>query len=212
MSVLMTAGNVAQVTIACTAFNQVGLNDVYFVVNSIAGAGSTDADLAAFLDNLLAPLYKPALTGPANYYGVKVRVIAPTATAIPQTGTTHGGPGTAGTQPLPTQVRGLIRFGTNTIGKPGHGRIFIPFPDVAHQGLVTSTPTAAYLILLNAIANALTLGFTVTSGANSSTYNQVIWHRKTKTYTPVTLYDASAFWATQRRSGDLGRLNTSQPF
>jgi hypothetical protein len=212
MTTLLTAGMTMRMTVACVETDQVALNDFYWFCTAVAGASQTDAQAAAQLDATLAPLYKPALAALAEYYGVKIQIIDPLPMPIFATSTANTGPGTGAGGPVPGQVSGLVSLKTNLSGRANRGRLYIPFPAASFVEAASALPTVAYDTLLLAIANVLKLPFLVTTGADSATLLPMIWHRASRTKTPIVMAEESGKFATQRRRGNYGRPNTINPF
>lgn len=188
--------------------DQLGLNVRQWKVTGLST--DTDNKLSQAMDALdatgLAGLYKAALTTPALFLGFRHRVIQPTV-SVQYPAAAGEGPGTGGTQPLPRQVAGLIRFKADVVGRRKGGRIYVPFPDETHSD-PNGIPTGAYVTALEAIANvwrtALTFG-------DAGVLTPVIYQRP-KGVVPystrgiVTATVPMAF-ATQRRRGSFGRTN-----
>lgn len=108
---------------------------------------------------------------------------------------------------LPSQVRPLVQWKTALAGRAYRGRMFGFTPDTANQN-ANEHPTVFNSASWDALAARFVTGF-VELG---TTWTLVLWHRlrPPKPFippTPVVVGDATKRWATQRRSGDYGRLN-----
>lgn len=195
-----------------TGYNgQSGLNTTHWEVGSTTGGGIPDTLLASTLDAALAPLYKALMTDAALYYGVKVFRKYPKATAVPVVADNNTGGGTAGSNALPTAVRGLLALKTSTIGKKGRGRLYLPFPDSAD--ISGAEPTSSYVTRATALGTYLTTDLIITSGGLMSGLSLVVAPKgAVSTWYTVVSALGEQKWGTQHRSGDFGRLNPFPPF
>ena len=115
---------------------------------------------------------------------------------------------------LPTQSAGLVSLYTNGRGRRNHGRMYIPFPDMANNDPVKNVPNALYLTGLTTIGNlfsgpALTI---VDTNSATYTYNSVLFNpykSLVNNMKAITSNIPRAKWATQRRRGAYGRTNTN---
>lgn len=148
----------------------------------------------------------PVLSSDAIYYGTLVSALGkyPPPLSIPHTVVL---PGTgAGTQ-IPTQARGLISWRTAFGGRASRGRVYMPSPTAANND-GHGSPAGAYTTALGSWASSIR---TAVSSAGS-TWGLVIAHRGAGpkppyTATPVTAASVRGSWASQRRSGEFGRVN-----
>jgi len=165
-------------------------------------------DVATYLDSLLKTRYKVVLCNDADYLGVRCRQGDPPSLNNWEFFNGSSGPGTAGAIPLPTQTSGLMRFFSNTIGKNGEGRSYLPFPAAAdNTGL--GQPSAGYQTAGTSIAGIFANQQTVTGGTGGVwLIDPVLWNAATPlTSYPITDWVATGSWATQRRRGSYGRFN-----
>lgn len=177
-----------------------------FMVCNAAGGGDSRLALASAIDGLWAAAYLSKLYTTTKYYGTKVSVqnIHPPPAPI---ATIANLPGTGSNGVLPTQVRGLIRWQTLIGGRTGRGRIFAFTPDVNQQD-PSGSPVAGYKTAMQAVANGYLSGFTVAG----STWALVVAHRGAA-HPPSYTFNLAAGnqvfpgFATQRRSGETGRVN-----
>ena len=211
----VSTGGVLEVThfTFCPPDGQVGMNISHWFIQPVVGI-INDTDCLLAIDAIFAPDFKAALSGGATYYGTKVRIMRPLATTIPVYSSVSNGVGLVGTTPLPTQLRGLISFGTQTLGRPGRGRRYVPFPDSTHLAGTGIVPTPAYKVALTALAVDWSTPIPVTAGVNSTILTPILWSRKTPTVTNRFIISGTAkgAFATQRKSGQLGRPNLIPPF
>lgn len=172
----------------------------------------TEQDLASAAADLYAPLYAPLMWNSAEYRGV---LVTRASGALPMTIPTVGTPtavtnGTAGTTALPKQTAGLISLRTANQGKKNRGRQYVPFPATASD-TGAGVPTLLYLTDLVALGVELrttrvygNVGLTATA-----TMAPVIWKKGAVPFSVIDSMVARRAWATQRKRGDYGRLNSS---
>jgi hypothetical protein len=189
------------------------------VLNVVAG-GVTQTDIAVHWDTAINTFYKNLMSSGAIYRGVSVQRIAPLPRVAFEFTIANLAPGNGSPQALPTQTRGLLQLRTALAGRPFRGRQYFPFPSTTGLAAATALPTAGYIANVNAIAALMQTAMIVAVGLAQTTLAPVIWHRKGYGKPPtniggvdiVTNAAAVQAWATQRRSGSLGRPNGTTPF
>jgi len=211
MSTPLAPGEIWSTKIHCYTASQLSINTIHWKVVATTGTSATDLQLADAVDAAVAAPYKVLLANAATYYGVKAVRYSPKATAIPQYVDANAGVGVAGANILPTQVCGLARLYTQTIGRVGRGRFYVPFPDASF--VTAEEPNAAYRAAVTNLTTAI-LGITVIgAGGNVASIQWVIAGKKNfGTGYPVTTLISGTKWATQRRRGDYGRINLVPPW
>lgn len=202
-----SSGDILECLIVSTANAQMGLNVIHFRTVTVVGTGVSLQEIAIRIDTNLSATYRNALSTSATYRGVGVMNITLPRTTL-FTGTAGAGFGTGGSGLAPTQVRGLISWYASLAGPRYRGRTYIPFPSL---GSVNSdgNPLASYVTAIDAIRALLLAPFTVTVGANSTSFELAIVHRGDVPITanPVVTSVARTRFATQRSSGSYGRAN-----
>jgi hypothetical protein len=204
---------VSQVIIYVAASQQTAVLNRYWRADSIVAPGVvTDADLALQLDGRWAARYKAAIFNAARFNGTRVRILY-RPPAFPnfswQVFNGAAGLGTAGVIALPEQVSGLITLLTDTIGRHGEGRQYVPFPSATNNS-GDGIPDAGYEVVLNALANTLVSPLNVIGGTGGNLlFNPVIFPRAAiALYRVLTASRVVPAWATQKRRGSYGRFNT----
>ncbi len=196
---------------------QASVNSLWYFVSAVGSNPATDQDFADQMDAAVAPVYKPIIAGNSEYRGVQAIIhsaIFPYPSLFPPAQTSaNAGTGTGGTQPLPSQTAGILRFLTNRAGPSGRGRIFLPFPpvDLSDPG---GSPLPAYITAGLAVGAELGVGISVAIGGRSAVLLRVIVHGENKlgvvpSPTPVDDFVMDLGWGTQRRRGFYGRPNIS---
>jgi len=211
MAIPIAVGELLRLRIACFQANQLAVNTVHWTVEALTGS-YTQESLADDFDGDLEGPYKAVMTNTASYYGVQLQRLAPDPVTASVSATSNIGIGTAGEDPLPGQVCGVIGAKTHVGGPGGRGRVYIPFPDNIFQVPLTNSPSAGYRTLLETIASRIYSPRTFVSGANSITLFPRLFHRATTTVTLIQEGDARQKWGTQRRRGNYGQANSYPPF
>lgn len=199
-------GDHLEVRVCCSFAEQAAFNVHHFEVTAFSsGASASTLDIAKAIAGAFENVYKPALTSAARYEGVGVKLDA--LEAVEEGWLGNDGPGTSG-DPLPRSTSGIITYTTAVAGRRGKGRKYIPFPSIDHQNVTTAKPTAAYQVLLAAIAfiyvgnNAYFFPGT----PESVTLKSVLKH-VAGGYETITGSIARPKWGQQRSRGDYGRPN-----
>lgn len=197
---------------------QVGQIDRFISgINSASLVAWSTTDLfSALLAANWSLFAQAAVSANATYLGVKTYYKPPGQPPRVDKDTVGNGAGTGGAGNLPTQVCGLVRWASAIGGPQGKGRDYMPFPwTAATSG--TGHPTGAYQTACADLEGILLAGFVLPNvGGGGGT----VFVR------PCTIYDSGApnflaepmvslsvadGFATQRRRGFFGKLNSS-PF
>jgi hypothetical protein len=206
MAIALVTGMVLQSTTEVqNGLGQTALNDWFYAVTGTFGSSSTDQAAAAAVDSNFAASYKALCSSLCTYWGVRLRIVAPTVYPGVED-TSNSGLGTNGATNMPGQVAGVMTKGTGQAGRKMRGRCFGPFPP-PNAASSTGEMTAGYVALLNAVGTAAMNILTVGGAGNTAILNPCLYHRTTKTFTLLTTVNASTKWGTQRRRGDYGRPN-----
>lgn len=168
-------------------------------------------DVLAQLDSDWATQIKPLMTSDADYYGSQLYYQTPVgAPPRPSSTKASAGPGSDAGEALPLQTAGLVSLYTDTLGKTGQGRIYTPFPSIDSQG-TDSTPDALFLADLANFRDYLIAPLVVTAGGVTATFVPVLYLPGGVPPKQIVSGIARDAWATQRRRGNFGRVN-SNPF
>jgi len=217
MAQQVVVGDILRFTVVSFLEDQVGENVIHArVLPGLVGT-PTDATAASGMDDFVAGLWKNCLSGVATYRGVSCRILRPNSPFAPQASTKSAGVGTISGTALPPQCRGLITLKTALAGPAYRGRLYLPFP--SSGGTTTNGDMhAVYITALGNIGTFLTANAILSQGGASLTVTFGIYHRANRkdpaapaikgTQTDVTGYKVGLYYATQQRSGYLGRTNT----
>lgn len=220
MATNLATGMIVRERVYCydTQSRQVGINVVYYEIGTVVG-GISDADFAHIRSTFHAGPYKGWLSSRSRYDGTGIKIVDPDP--FPEILSASGnGPGVAGAMQTPTQVSGLIRFGSATTVL-GHtlppkkyipkGRIYIPFPAqqwADDDGLMKASAVTA----LGLIRDTFPMTDVAVGALGTAPYSLKIKTGSTLVpYVQVTSRGIPQLFATQRRRGDFGKINAS-PF
>lgn len=210
--------DIFEVTFHNHTANQRGLVRRYYEARNVTGNGPTDAEIGIRFDTAFPPLFKALMATTAFYRGVKIAKVFPGQRQRGFTNTTSAGAGTAVGDLLPTQCRGIITLRTALAGPGFRGRAYIPFPAEADNA-ANGVPTAGYVTRLTTMGAQLILAQNAVGAAgNQANLIPIIWHLpKGLPNEPANrdAYDLNEAvsrtkWATQRRSGEYGRINVDE--
>jgi hypothetical protein len=207
---LNTVGQVAFLELWTQRAAQASVQRIAYRAQVTAGSGVTYGEFLTSVGTSFQALMLPMIDSTSSFRGMGVReILAPVVgSPSPAYDNSAVAVGTGVGKPMPGQVSGLIKISTAVGGRKGRGRLYIPFPAVTF-GDDTDQPTAAYLVLLNALATQVLAPIVVIGGTGTAAFGLVLYHRTTGLTSPVVSTAGSPRWATQRRRGDYGRLNSS---
>lgn len=212
MAFNIVIGGVVRHVMYNTIAGQVSVTKRDWQLTSITG-GSTisSGSVVADFDVLFGALFADCMSADAQYYGSQLYYQTPTGPR-PRPSTSKAGAtiGVDVSPLLPTQTCGLISLYSDILGKTGQGRVYVPFPAVSTQD-TNGTPKPLYLTVLTALATNLVGTRGVTDGAVTGTFTPVLYVPGGAPPKPLLHYIVRDAWATQRRRGSFGRLN-STPF
>ena len=163
MARTLADGDIVQATIVTQMGDQVALNVLHYLCGIDSGTSADDTDFARQFSAAIEANWKSALNNTATFKGVMVQVINPPPITRRIADVADAGVGTGGATPQPPQVSGIIRWATNTAGRTGRGRIYVPFPSTTFID-TDGTPTAAYVAALAGIATDLGTFIVVSRG------------------------------------------------
>jgi len=210
--------DLAEIKIYALLRGQIGIFGCHYSVTAVAG-GMTDADLAAAFNSEVDDLVKAWYCTEAVFKGIGVRIVRPDQDSIEEFNKTTAGAGTAGAT-LPTQLTGIITKRTNKGGPRYRGRMYPPFP--GSNNMSTGQINAAGQTVLFNLKQFMLQPGNLVVGAASATISPVVWGRaiagnlvldppilpQAEVFTPITSMDPASEFATQRRRGFFGKVNS----
>jgi len=206
MAVELVNGDIVKTQIWCRDIEQASVNTVYFRITGITAGTPDTQDMAVQFNAVIKGPYVAWLTSQAEYRGVTCQDITQLPLHSPSGISSHQ-VGSAGAIGAPRQSAPLIKWQTGIAGPKGRGRIFIPFmstDELSAFGLVAS----GSLPLLTSIKDAIATFTSFTNAGNSATCEHVLYHRATRSATPMESYTIDNKIATQKRRGSYGRANS----
>jgi len=203
----MAVGDIWQASIVCGFQAQVAFNVYHYRVEVEVGLGVSASAVAATADATFQAAMRQLLSNEATYSGCIAQKIFPTPMGMPAMASGGGGVGLVVGDALPKQVAGIIAKITAFAGRAFRGRAFVPFPSEADNDNA-SRPTADYCSRLAILGGIVKGTLLVIDGLNNAGLTPQILHRASMTVTPIVDAFDRKFWATQRRRGDFGRINT----
>jgi hypothetical protein len=186
---------------------QLGMCGFDVVVDNIHGTPNA-GDVAYGIYNAVTTAIQVLTAIPTKFLGVKVSPRELTSVRQPgiATGTDVGSDGPT---PGPKQASGIIHIATDRAGPSGRGRMYVPFPS-AEAPDIDGTPTIGYVNNLDTLAGAIFAGGPWDGPAgNGVDASQGVWHIEDDTFTLSFTGKGRKLFATQKRRGDFGRVNSS---
>lgn len=204
MATLIANGDIVSVRTACYATDQVGLNSLGFQLSSISGTPTLEG-FATGYSAVLRDLYAACMALTAQYYGLSVQRIAPTITQPIQI--VDIVQGFAAGNLTPRQSCGIVAKKGDLPGRPGRGRIYVPFLADSLVG-VTGHLNGVGSADIGFLAIKLFTSIVVDcGGGNTVTTFPCILNRPAPGFNLINSYTVRTKIATQRRRGDYGRSN-----
>lgn len=210
MATSIVANQLLEAKVFTQNFAQQGINVLHFNVASVAGGVVNDSALCSAMDAILAPLYKAYLPTVCSYRGMRLQIISavPIPVAVKSQG--NAGAGTVAQDPLPSQASGLVTKLSNTGGRTGRGRLYLPFwPEGTNDA--SGYPSAAAQVQMDAISAVIFVSWAVVIGGVTVTLTPVLYNRTTKVTINITSWTPRSRWATQRRRSEINRADTIGP-
>lgn len=210
----MPAGDIYEAKMFSRHTDQVAVTRRYYRSENQAGTGATQAQVTTAIANQLATVFSTMLNTAAEYRGMTVQRIVPQPRTVESTSLFGAGFGLEVGDCLPRQVRGILSLRTAFAGRQYRGRLYIPFPGEGSND-ADATPTAAYLVKLNAFGAAVIATLAgVGGGGNTEDLKPVLCGFAAGNPVPIRVNELANYlardrWATQRRSGSYGRPNIS---
>lgn len=213
MSTPAQVGFIARIAAWTTIQAQAAVNTWHYHVDTVGVNPSTDQDISDQFDAMFQVAYKSLISTDVAYRGCVTQFIWPLPISVSVESIANAGACTAGSGTLPLQSSGLISWYTNTAGRHGRGRSYIPFPTPSDNNPATGGhPIAGYISRLAVLANLLQNFHTIAGGGRSATISMCLFDAKPPDLGQFRFVNSAAargVWATQRRRGAYGRPNLS---
>lgn len=192
-----------------------------FAPVSVIGVQDSRAQLLTTIMTQVGDVLQPTLSSLTTWYGGKCSVLGWVPAPMPIV-TIRNLAGTSGAAFVPTQSRPLVSWVTPFAGRGYRGRNYLWTPAAVYLNATTGGPTTAYAGIANTVIGNLQGNlFTFSGGGATTNWQMCVVHRIPKTTTSPAQYIVRGYiqegvfrnvFATQRRSGALGRPNPSPPF
>lgn len=178
----------------------------WYVLTNVGGALYA-GDFATYLGNAVEGDLQAALPSAAALGVLRVNFLGtPPTKAGGMAESAANGSNVSGIQGQ--QVSGIITWYTDLGGPQYRGRSYVPFPSLDTVD-VDGLPTVTYNTQLATLAASIFSITTVGVGGATITIKPIIYHRATNTDATITDYRVRGLFATQKRRGNYGRLNSS---
>jgi len=203
MAALQTS-DVLRVVLICNSAGQYSQNVVHYLVVTQSG-GFTDQECADALSQEWSSPLRDLMAPNASYVGLKLQRLAPNPTQ-PVVSTGGAGVGSRTGDLMSPQTCGLLAKKTDTGGKKGRGRMYLPFPSEADN---TSTGIVGATYITNAAAVSANLSTNLSlTGAGTSGQVRGILYNPAHGFSAVKLITSTVLngaWGTQRRRSFVNR-------
>lgn len=211
MAQSLTLNDIIKAQLWTADAEQASVNTFHFKVTGISGATpDLDEFLAQFM-TAVAITYKALLSEQCHLDGGFAQIVFPLPLFVGVLSTSGAGNGVAAGAGASRQTAGLISWKTPLAGPGGRGRTYIPFPSAGDSEL-KGQPTDDYVTRLTNFVIAISGFATVNhAGGGSATLAHGLKKKNSGTFTEYTGFTANQKWATQKRRGTYGRVNTT-PF
>lgn len=164
----------------------------------------TDLEVAQNLDALIAPLYKALMAPTSAYDGIECSIVNRSPKPVSDKTTANAGVGLSGSKNLPSQVAGILSWGTAFSGKAFRGRTYIPNLADGWK-LSTGIPSVVFQTAMTALGNAIITMFNVVVGGASVPTHFILFHRSVLGFNLMLTLNVPLKFATQRRRGNYGK-------
>lgn len=192
---------------------QAGLMTLHYRASGVAGVWSLSDVAGVAAATWIQVILPMAMCNHASFYGCECR--AETGTDQNMVGWGKPLNPVAGARVgslMPAQVAAILKKSTERVGRAYRGRSYYPFLSATDLQADGEMSAAVQAILHDTIGPGLFLKLlTKSAGADVVTLQQVIWHRKTKTFDNVVSVSSPGKLGTQRRRGVYGRANVIPP-
>jgi len=201
----LVVGETYRVAFVCQNGPQYSQNVRNFRVSFIANGPATELGLANAISAGIAGSYRDILATTCFYQGLKMQKVQPIL-GMPAISVVGAGGGTVLGDALPPQVAGLLRYTSNTPGRRGRGRVFLPFMGESFNG-PSGLPTAPAITAMDALGEKMNGTETFVIGASTVDIEYGRPHSLSGVWIPWLITEPAPGWATQRRRSFLNRAD-----
>lgn len=207
----MVVGDHRKIVFWCQMGAQAGLMVQHYEVAALSSTPFSDSNAARIISARFAERIIPLLNSQAQYRGLIMYDTDAIPLPTPIYSTEGADSGTAGGDPLPGQVSGIITLRSTIAGRAGRGRKYVPFPGENDNDGSTGfpAPVVDYKDRLEDLAPLFGSSFVFEDPDNPGVtidLDGVLYQDGDPTYF-ITSTVARRAWASQRRRGSYGRAN-----
>jgi len=208
MSAVLAPNDILQLRIWSVLGPQAAVNTLYYSVLSVGTPAATVADFLTNWNTTCVADYLALISNDATFKGEQARQVNRVPLFVMEELVTSAGPGTDASAAMGTQLCGLISYRSANAGPKFRGRLYLPFPAI-DANTVDGVPTTTYRNNVAAFTTAAVGVTNISAGGRTATLQQGIYHRSSRTITPIVSAAIVPKWATQKRRGAFGRPNVS---
>lgn len=212
MATALVTGDFLSIRAWTTQQAQAAVNTFNYQVITLTGGAVTDQDFVNAQNTAFAAFYKSLCPSSVDYNGIQCYFLFRTgggSLPAPVKNIASAGPGTTGTNCVPRNAAGIMKYSAFSRGPGGRGRVFLPFVslDYVNEG---GDPNTAYDVLVNSFASSLLTPVVVTSGGSTATLSFCLFKRSNVAASEQILQAESASkFGQMHKRGDYGRPNAS---
>lgn len=203
MATIIPQGGIVEIATVCRLGSQNGINRRHWRLKGPTLPTLTVEDFVQVFGEQLGIRLKAVLVSGASYRGAIARLIRPFQ-SVSYTSTLSQGPGLNAGDALPPQTAGLISLKSDSPGRRGRGRMYLPFPSEASSG-ADGKPMQAYVNAASQLVMLLTQSRIITIGGVDNEVEPVIFSRVDGQSARITAMTVRQSWATQRRRSEINR-------
>jgi len=179
----MAVNDLYQFNVIGSAQGQAHYNVQHWSISAQTGAGVTYAEFLAEWETEIKPLYLACLGDFYTLSGYTFKRILPTLGYISESGATPPVVGDIAGAPEPAYVAAVIAIRTFLVSRSGRGRFYLGAQvDSNTEATDGNRFTAAYLALLQALADRLELSLDVTGAGGTATFRFAVYSQLLNTY------------------------------
>lgn len=201
--------SIVRVTFYTRLGNQNGLLVTHWKATLVQGTGPTDAQVAAKLSTVFAPLIKACMSSTATFVGVTCQQFDPVRTDK-ASAVGDSGNGTVVGSAAPSQSAGVLSVRTGLASKRTRGRKYIPFPSVTNI-LADGSPSANQITAWTNLANALLTEQICGDLLNDGHFNYGVYSGLNRSWVKATNILVRTKFGTVRRRSSINRGDQPVP-
>lgn len=208
MATALAISDILKVSAIWVCGGQEAVNTFHYLVTAAGGTPATDLDVLTTMDTAAASLAKAIIPSNARFDGWLGAIISRDPPPVTVQSTAGAGAGASGIIPFPKQATGITSWYTANAGRAFRGRTYWPFLSSNYADTNGEINTGG-VTAMDALAAAIQAISAINVTGRTATIQFGIYHRKTKSMSPIVVRTTRRTVATQKRRGDFGRPNTA---